>query len=154
MPSQDNTCTICYTQDIERVLPCKHMLCSICFHCVNSCPFCRNRIIKMKDILAPLIEDYDGTYDKELDSDPIRDNYSLADYIFHFREREKVIEEGIIKLPKVFKISYELYGYRPDDESDDEYAKCANDPELNYLFISEWEEFDYYEPYLEDYQRY
>ena len=42
----------------------------------------------------------------------------------------------------------------PDPVSDDEYAECANDTELDYLFISEWEEFDYYEPYLEDYQRY
>jgi hypothetical protein len=30
---------------------------------------------------------------------------------------------------------------------DDEYAECANDPELEYLFISEWQEFDYYDPY-------
>ena len=36
----------------------------------------------------------------------------------------------------------------PDPESDDEYAECANDEELDYLFISEWQEFDYYEPYL------
>ena len=64
MPSQDNTCTICYAQYIDRVLPCKHMLCSTCFHCVNACPFCRNKTIRMKDILAPLMEDYDGTYDK------------------------------------------------------------------------------------------
>ena len=58
-------------------------------------------------------------------------------------------------MPKVFQISYDLYGYKPDyeteDDSDDEYAKCANDPELDYLFISEWQEFDYYEPYLDDY---
>ena len=36
----------------------------------------------------------------------------------------------------------------PDPVSDDEYAECANDEELDYLFISEWQEFDYYEPYL------
>ena len=42
----------------------------------------------------------------------------------------------------------------PDPVSDDEYAERANDEELDYLFISEWQEFDYYEPYLEDYQRY
>jgi cobalamin biosynthesis protein CobT len=36
-----------------------------------------------------------------------------------------------------------------DPDSDDEYAECANDPELDYLFISEWKEFNSYEPYLD-----
>jgi len=34
-----------------------------------------------------------------------------------------------------------------DPDPDDEYAECANDPELEYLFISEWDEFDHYDPY-------
>ena len=34
-----------------------------------------------------------------------------------------------------------------DPDPDDEYAECANDPELKYLFISEWQEFDHYDPY-------
>jgi len=34
-----------------------------------------------------------------------------------------------------------------DPDSDDEYAECADDPELEYLFISEWQEFDHYDPY-------
>jgi len=34
-----------------------------------------------------------------------------------------------------------------DPDSDDEYAECADDPELEYLFISEWDEFDHYDPY-------
>ena len=35
----------------------------------------------------------------------------------------------------------------PEPDSDDEYAECADDPELEYLFISEWQEFDHYDPY-------
>ena len=34
-----------------------------------------------------------------------------------------------------------------DPDPDDEYAECADDPELEYLFISEWQEFDHYDPY-------
>jgi len=34
-----------------------------------------------------------------------------------------------------------------DPDPDDEYAECADDPELEYLFISEGQEFDHYDPY-------
>jgi hypothetical protein len=34
----------------------------------------------------------------------------------------------------------------PEPDSDDEYAECADDTELEYLFISEWDEFDHYDP--------
>jgi hypothetical protein len=49
----------------------------------------------------------------------MRNDYTLADYIFHERDRDGIIEEGILKLPKVFKISYELYGRKPDPYLED-----------------------------------
>jgi hypothetical protein len=110
MTSQDKTCEICYEQDVERVLPCKHRLCSKCFVCVNKCPYCRRPNINMKSVLAPLLEDYDGLYDKEIDND-MRDDYTLPFYIFHFRNRDRIIKEGYIKLPKIYTPHFALYGY-------------------------------------------
>ena len=71
--------------------------------------------------------------DSEDDSDSSEDNNS-DDY-------ESVSSEGN-------NYDNESVSPDPDPVSDDEYAERANDEELDYLFISEWQEFDYYEPYL------
>jgi hypothetical protein len=63
----------------------------------------------MKDILAPLIEDYDGTYDKELDSDPIRDNYSLADEAIVFEQ--KVLLETDLELTDPPSVGHKPHVY-------------------------------------------
>jgi hypothetical protein len=83
--------------------------------------------------------DDDSDDDSEDDSDSSEDNNS-DDYESESSEGNNYDNESVSS--------------DPDPDSDDEYAECANDEELDYLFISEWEEFDYYEPYLEDYQRY
>ena len=108
MNNQDNACEICYDGEIERVLPCKHLLCSKCFKCINKCPFCRNPNINMKSILAEFIKDYNGLYDKEYDND-MRDDYTFAYYIFHFVDREGLDEEGDIKLRKRSTVNLDLY---------------------------------------------
>ena len=108
MSSPDNTCEICYEQDVERVLPCKHSLCSKCFMRVNKCPYCRRQNINMKSVLAELIKDYDGMYDKEYDVD-LREDYTFANYIFN-EFRNHVMREGLIKLPKTCTPHLDLYG--------------------------------------------
>ena len=62
----------------------------------------------MKHILAPLIEDYDGLYDKEYDND-MREGYTFANYICH-EFRNHVMREGLIKLPKTFTPHLDVYG--------------------------------------------
>jgi len=62
----------------------------------------------MKSVLAPLMEDYDGLYDREYDND-MREDYTFANYIFN-EFRNHVIREGIMKLPKTFTPHRDLYG--------------------------------------------
>jgi len=62
----------------------------------------------MKSVLAELIKDYDGMYDKEYDVD-LREDYTFANYIFN-EFRNHVMREGLIKLPKTYTPHLDLYG--------------------------------------------
>ena len=39
-------CTICYVNPQDTLLPCSHSVCQSCYEHIESCPFCRTKIIK------------------------------------------------------------------------------------------------------------
>ena len=108
-------CEICYENENNQKLFCKHKLCKKCFAKVDKCPFCRREIINLKTILKPLIKEYDSLYDVEYDVDA-RLNRTFAYTIFY---EDRLYYNAFYKMKlSLVEVNKELYqpividGYR------------------------------------------